>query len=55
MDATMARRLASANADSRPAPMAHRQFKRRADVYPVPLHIPFADTWNAAIVAQVLG
>ncbi|MBW6523460.1 hypothetical protein KZ810_08105 [Sphingomonas sp. RHCKR47] len=48
----MARRPASANEDLRP--MAHRQFKRR-DVYPVPLHIPFADAWNAAIVAQVLG
>jgi hypothetical protein len=51
MDATMARRPASANADSRPAPMAHRQFKR-LPTYPVPVVIPGADAWNASVIAR---
>ncbi len=48
MDATMARRPASANADSRP--QAHRQFKRLP--YVVPVIIPGADAWNAGIIAR---
>lgn len=52
MDATMARRPASANADSRP--QAHRQFKR-LPTYPVPVLIPGADAWNAAITARAAG
>lgn len=49
MDATMARRPASANEDLRP--MAHRQFKR-LPAYPVPVVIPGADAWNASVMAR---
>lgn len=49
MDATMARRPASANADSRPVPMAHRQFK----LLPVPVRE--MDAWNARVEAWATG